>query len=68
MVGVFRNSQRPLLHILCYIFYVFSELWGWKNRQKLGKLVIEALCSFNKLTDSFNQLEYHKSMTIEIRW
>ena len=31
---VFRKSQKFLLQILCYIFYVFSELWGWKKSSK----------------------------------
>ena len=45
-----------------------------KNCQKPGKLVIELLCSFNKLTGSaeylyeHDRLEYHKSITIEGRW
>ena len=59
MVGIFRKSQRPLLLILCYIFYVFSELWGWKNHQKPGTLVIELLCFFNKLTGSDGYLYEH---------
>ena len=74
MVGKFRKSQRPLLQILCYIFYIFNELWVGKNCRIPGKLVIEPLCSFNKLTGSDGSLyehdrwEYHKSMTIEVRW
>ena len=56
LVGKFRKQQMPLLQILCYIFYVFSELWGWENCQNPGKLVIEFLCSFKKLTGSDGHL------------
>ena len=48
MVGIFRKLQMPLMQILCFIFYVFSELWGWKKSSKSWK----ALCSFNKLMDT----------------
>ena len=65
MVGMFRKSHWSLLQILCYIFHAFSELWGWKNCRKPGKLVIKPLCSLNKLagTDGYlnenDRLEYH---------
>ena len=45
-----------------------------KNREKPGNLVIEPLCSFNKLTGSdgylyeHDKLKYHKSMTIIVIW
>ena len=72
MVGMLRKSQRPLLQILFYKIYLVNCGVG-KNRRKPGKLVIEPICSFNKLTGSdeylceHDRLEYHKSMTIEIR-
>ena len=73
MFGIFKKSQRPLLQILSYIFYVLSELWGWKKLSKTCKAGHFSLCSFNKLmcSDGYlhehHRLEYHKSMTIEVK-
>ena len=71
----YSESRKGLYCKYCAIFSTSFENYGLgKNRQKPGKLVIEPLCSFNKLM-GFNEylyeddrLEYHKSMTIEVIW
>ena len=72
---VYSESRKGLYCKYCAIFSASLVNCGvGKNRQKPGKLVIEPLCSFNKLTGSdgylyeHDRLEYHKSMTIEVRW
>ena len=72
MVGIFRKPQSLYCEHCAIISLVNSGVG--KNRKKLKKLVIEPLCSFNKLTCSdgylyeLDRLEYHKSINIEVRW
>ena len=65
MVSIFRNLQRPLLQILCYIFYVLVNCGVGKNRQKPRK---NKLTGFDGYLYEHDRFEYHKSMTIEVRW
>ena len=67
-------SHQGLYCKYCAIFFTSLVNCGvGKNRQKHGKLVVESLYSFNRLTGSdgylyeHDRLEYHKSMTIELR-
>ena len=73
---VYLESRKSFYCKYCAIFFTSLVNCGvGKNRLKAGKLVIKPLCSFNKLTgsdgylyDEHNRLEYHNSMTIEVRW
>ena len=72
---VYSESRKGVYCKYCTIFStsLVNSRVG-KNCQKSGKLVIEPLFSFNKLTvcDGYvyerDRLEYHKSMTIDARW
>ena len=73
--GWYTQKVANAFVAMCYIIFVFSELLGWKKLSKIWEaLVIEPLCSFNKLTGSdeslyeHDRLEYHKSINIEVRW
>ena len=74
MVGIFRK-WKYLYCKYCDVFSTSLVICGVeKNCKKPGKLVIEPLCSLSKFKGSegyryeHDMLEYHKSMTIEIRW
>ena len=71
---VYSESRKDLYCKCCTTFSTSLVNCGVrKNRQKPGKLIIEPHFSFNELTGSdgylyeHDRLEYHKSMTIEVR-
>ena len=71
---VYSKNCKGLFCKYCAIFSTSLVNSGvGKNRQKPRKLVIEPLCTFNKLTGSdgylyeHDRLEYHKSIIIKVR-